>query len=57
MVEFTLFKIPVRVEPVFWITMGLLGFLWNSGASLPGDAVLMRTLLFMIAGFISILIP
>ncbi len=36
--------------------MGLLGFLWNSGNSMSGDTVLMGTLLFVIAGFISILI-
>ena len=54
MVEFTLFKIPIRVEPVFWITLGLIGFLSVRG--LPGDAALMGTALFVIAGFISILI-
>jgi stage IV sporulation protein FB len=56
MVEFSLFKIPIRVEPIFWITIGLIGFLSNSGGSLSGEQVLMGTLLFMIAGFISILI-
>lgn len=56
MVEFTLFKIPIRVEPAFWITIGLLGFLSNTGGSASGDAVLMGTLLFVLAGFISILI-
>jgi Zn-dependent protease len=56
MVEFSLFNIPIRVEPAFWITIGLIGFLSNSGGSAAGDAVLMGTLLFIIAGFISILI-
>ncbi len=55
MLEFTLFKIPVRVEPVFWITMGLLGFLSNQGGG-AGDAILLGALLFVVAGFISLLI-
>ncbi|MGJ8656551.1 MAG: site-2 protease family protein [Akkermansiaceae bacterium] len=54
MLEFTLFKIPIRVEPVFWITLGLIGFMSTRG--LGGDAVLMGTALFVMAGFISILI-
>jgi stage IV sporulation protein FB len=54
MLEFTLFKIPVRVEPVFWITLGLLGFMSSRG--LGNEAVLMATALFVLAGFISILI-
>ncbi len=56
MVEFTLFKIPIRVEPAFWLTMGLLGFLWGSGGATSGDAVLIGILLFVMAGFVSILI-
>lgn len=54
MLEFTLFKIPVRVEPIFWITLGLIGFMSTRG--LGGDAVLMASALFVMAGFISILI-
>ena len=54
MLEFNLFKIPVRVEPVFWITMGLIGFMWNQGA--PGNQLFLRIALFTMAGFISILI-
>lgn len=54
MLEFTLFKIPIRVEPVFWITLGLLGYLSNSNK--PTDAAILGALLFIIAGFISLLI-
>ena len=54
MLEFTLFRIPIRVEPVFWITLGLIGFMSSQG--LPGDAMLLGTALFVMAGFISILI-
>lgn len=56
MLEFTLFRIPIRVEPAFWITMALLGFMWNSGGGAPANAVLMSMALFVMAGFISILI-
>lgn len=54
MLEFTLFGIPIRVEPIFWITLALIGFM--SSQALPGDALLMGTALFVMAGFISILI-
>jgi len=54
MLEFTLFKIPIRVEPVFWITLALIGFMSVQG--LPGDMILMGMALFVMAGFISILI-
>ncbi len=54
MLEFTLFRIPIRVEPVFWITLGLIGFMSVQG--LPGDMALMGTALFVMAGFISILV-
>ena len=53
MLEFTLFKIPVRVEPVFWITIGLIGFLSYQKA---GDQMFLLIALFIIAGFLSILI-
>jgi stage IV sporulation protein FB len=56
MVEFSLFKIPIRVEPIFWITLGLLGFLGNMNSDMPGDVMIMDILLFVMAGFISILI-
>ena len=56
MLEFTLLKIPIRVEPAFWITLGLLGFLSSQGAPGGMEVVLMSSILFVMAGFISILI-
>ncbi len=53
MLDFNLFKIPVRVEPIFWITLGLLGFMSHQGA---GDQMLLLIALFVMAGFISILV-
>ena len=54
MLEFTLFRIPIRVEPIFWITIGLIGFMSNQNQ--PSDQLLLRIALFVMAGFISILI-
>lgn len=56
MVEFSLFRIPIRVEPIFWITLGLLGFLGNMNSDMASDVMIMDILLFVMAGFISILI-
>jgi stage IV sporulation protein FB len=52
MINFSLFKIPVRVEPWFWIVLALFG-----GAA-GGDSkeALYQILLFVCAGFISILV-
>ncbi len=52
MVRFTIFGIPVRVEPFFWITLALIGGALNARNS---DEVLSLGL-FIIAGFISILV-
>lgn len=54
MFEFNIFKIPVRVEPIFWLTMGFIGFMLNQGQ--PSDQLFLRIALFIMAGFISILI-
>jgi stage IV sporulation protein FB len=56
MVEFTLFKIPIRVEPVFWISLCLIGYLGNMNSDMASDVMIMDILLFVMAGFISILI-
>ena len=53
MVDFKLFGIPVRVEPAFWFTLGLIGFLSTNMRSEEGVLLLA---LFVIAGFLSILI-
>jgi Zn-dependent protease len=52
MIHFSIFKIPVSVQPYFWITMALIGGAFN--ATTP--ELILQLLLFMIAGFISILI-
>lgn len=52
MVRFSIFGIPVRVEPFFWITLALLGGALNARS---GDQIL-QVGLFLIAGFISILV-
>lgn len=52
MITFTIFGIPVRVEPWFWLTMAFIG-----GALRATDALsMLLVLIFMAAGFISILV-
>ena len=53
MVEFKLFGIPIRVEPIFWLTLGIIGLLSTNANSAEG---LLLMALFMLAGFASILI-
>lgn len=52
MINFSIFNIPVRVQPWFWITLALIG------GALGADSkqALFNILLFLIAGFISILV-
>jgi len=53
MVEFKLFGVPIRVEPVFWLTLGFIGLMsYNPGTG----AGLLLVGLFILAGFVSILI-
>jgi len=52
MIHFSLFRIPIQIQPFFWVTMALIGGAIN--ASTP-DALL-KLGLFIIAGFLSILI-
>jgi len=52
MFRFTIFGIPVVVQPFFWITLVIVSGAMD--ASTPGD--MFRILLFVLAGFISILI-
>ena len=54
MIRFRVLGIPVRVEPLFWLTLGLLGAL-NSGSGNTPQGILL-ILLFVLAGFVSILI-
>jgi Zn-dependent protease len=53
MVEFKLFGIPVRVMPIFWITLGLIGLI---GSDIRDALGLLDIALFVLAGFLSILI-
>ena len=52
MVRFLIFGIPVRVEPFFWISLVLIG---GIGSVNTPEAIL-RIALFVMAGFISILV-
>ena len=52
MIRFSLFGIPVEVQPFFWITLVILG--GAIGADTAADVF--RILLFVLAGFISILV-
>jgi Zn-dependent protease len=52
MIHFSLFGIPVRVHPFFWLTLAIIG------GALRADSpeTILRVMLFLLAGFISILI-
>ncbi len=52
MISFNLFGIPVRIEPWFWITMAFIG----GGLSANDSLSILLVFVFMLAGFISILI-
>jgi Zn-dependent protease len=52
MIRFRLFGIPVTVEPWFWVTMVLIG----GGLHASSREDLLRVILFVMAGFISLLI-
>ncbi len=52
MLSFRIFNIPVHVQPWFWLTLGLIG-----GGLHAQDAMsMLMVLLFILAGFVSILI-
>jgi len=52
MIQFSLFKIPIRVELWFWLTLAFIGGVTR----VDGKEAFFLLLLFMIAGFISILV-
>ena len=55
MLRFTLFGIPIVVEPWFWLTMAFLGGGLNAlQRNYPGDYL--GVVLFMMAGFVSVLV-
>jgi stage IV sporulation protein FB len=51
MIQFSLFNIPVRVLPWFWLTLIIIG-----GAGADTKSTIFQLLLFVLAGFISILV-
>jgi stage IV sporulation protein FB len=52
MIQFSLFNIPVRVLPWFWLTLAFIGGVLRADSK----AAIFQLLLFMLAGFISILV-
>jgi stage IV sporulation protein FB len=52
MIRFSLFGIPVEVQPFFWISLVILGGAWGADTA----AAVFEILLFVLAGFISILV-
>lgn len=52
MVRFTIFGIPIQIQPFFWITLILIG----GGLNANSPSSILRVGLFTIAGFISVLI-
>jgi hypothetical protein len=52
MVRFSIFGIPVEVQPFFWITLVLIGGALGADSA----SAILQTLLFVLAGFISILV-
>ena len=52
MIHFSLFRIPIQVQPFFWITLALIG------GALRADSPerILFTALFVLAGFISVLV-
>jgi len=54
MIHFSIFGIPVAVQPFFWVTMALLGGALDQRTMTPDG--LLKLALFMLAGFISIMV-
>lgn len=52
MVRFSIFGIPVEVQPFFWITLVLIGGALGADSA----SAILQTLLFVLAGFISIVV-
>lgn len=52
MVRFTLFGIPVEIQPWFWVTAAILGGAWNASDA----AAMQRLLVFMLVATVSILV-
>jgi len=54
MIQFSLFRISVTVQPFFWLVMALFGFMITGGET--GGSGLLNVALFIMAAFISILV-
>jgi Zn-dependent protease len=52
MIRFSIFGIPVEVQPFFWVTLVLIGGALGADSA----SAILQTLLFVLAGFISILV-
>jgi Zn-dependent protease len=52
MIRFTIFGIPVQVHPFFWITLAIIGGALRANSA----SALLQIALFLLAGFISILV-
>lgn len=52
MLSFNLFGIPVRVQPWFWVTLALIG----GGLSATDALSMFRVVMFVLAGFVSVLV-
>ncbi len=52
MIRFSLFRIPIEVQPFFWVTLVILGGALNADSR----AEMFKIVLFVLAGFISILV-
>jgi stage IV sporulation protein FB len=52
MIQFSIFGIPVAVQPFFWVTMALIGGALNANT----PEALLKLALFILAGFISIMV-
>lgn len=52
MIHFKIFGIPVRVEPFFWVTLAIIG----GAIGATTAAAILKVALFVLAGFVSILV-
>ena len=52
MVRFSIFGIPVQIQPFFWVTLVLIGGALDANS----PAAILRIAIFVLAGFISILV-
>jgi Zn-dependent protease len=52
-IQFRLFGIPVTILPIFWLTLGLIGLMGNG---VSNSSQLLGLALFVLAGFLSILV-